>query len=729
VKKQDTRRLRVEPTPVKTRESLKVEQEEDDLMGSQAQIGFGLEESGVQEGPDKSNWPTVDLHNATSVSCGDSHTLAITQSLSDSGIGGEVYSWGCGSSARTGLYKLSHYTDTKGKLRRAVDPDTQDQFEANLMETLLIDDEDNACEVSRSGLPDIAYQPMEAIQVAAGGQHSLALQYDEETGMGCVLSWGQNEYGQLGRQIPSSKETDFGRYTHEVYPPVPFVNDDTYRITLIACGDLHCLALARNGVQLYSWGCAANGRLGYSCATEYQLTPRAVGKPVQVPYVAIDGGMCHSAALTRDKALFCWGKNDAGQCGHFSWGPSGAWSAKQVDKIFQDHKNKINLDVKTPKPCDVMKPTLVVLPASGQPEKTKQDESSRGQCMMQLACGENHTLALIGDDLWLLGSGLDQQYRRDNMKVQKAASKKQNDSVVFGKGFTPRRITVAFTDTAEISTRPQTLSTKPYVIPNVEKEDNAPGDAVRYTLFSFERQDEKEPDKPPEIEQHHCFTFTFSGDLDGLEPGVAIAFTGPTAPVGLRLESVQDGPWFKVLGEEQTEIEGSGDDDKPPLVWDSSNMKPNCKPFYEYRILVNDYREANARDRDPEKGGDPKYGGKFQPVRDRIEIMPERKGDEPRLTYMYMGRIEEPKFQQDEKGQFVKDQDGNQVIDTKANLEVIILASTLQDDMLEKNAYIRGNQSGAICRVTQEMELVRDSLDNPVVRSLHVECDASFVHE
>ena len=94
-----------------------------------------------------------------------------------------------------------------------------------------------------------------------------------------------------------------------------------------------------------------------------------------------------------------------------------------------------------------------------------------------------------------------------------------------------------------------------------------------------------------------------------------------------------------------------------------------------------------------------------------------------------MGRIEEPKFQQDEKGQFVKDQDGNQVIDTKANLEVIILASTLQDDMLEKNAYIRGNQSGAICRVTQEMELVRDSLDNPVVRSLHVECDASFVHE
>jgi alpha-tubulin suppressor-like RCC1 family protein len=38
-------------------------------------------------------------------------------------------------------------------------------------------------------------------QVAAGGQHSLALTYDDQTGTGCVLSWGNNEYGQLGRNI------------------------------------------------------------------------------------------------------------------------------------------------------------------------------------------------------------------------------------------------------------------------------------------------------------------------------------------------------------------------------------------------------------------------------------------------------------------------------------------------------------------------------------------------
>jgi hypothetical protein len=53
-----------------------------------------------------------------------------------------------------------------------------------------------------------------------------------------------------------------GRCTHN-FDVVKFVNEDTFRITMIACGDLHCLALSCFGKQMYSWGCAANGRLGY----------------------------------------------------------------------------------------------------------------------------------------------------------------------------------------------------------------------------------------------------------------------------------------------------------------------------------------------------------------------------------------------------------------------------------------------------------------------------------
>ena len=50
-------------------------------------------------------------------------------------------------------------------------------------------------------------------------------------------------------------------------------------------------------------------------------------------------------------------------------------------------------------------------------------------------------------------------------------------------------------------------------------------------------KDPKDPEKEPEIREHHCFTFTFGGDLDGVQapgrdmngaqkPGPVIAFTG-----------------------------------------------------------------------------------------------------------------------------------------------------------------------------------------------------------
>ena len=132
--------------------------------------------------------------------------------------------------------------------------------------------------------------------------------------------------------------------------------------------------------------------------------------------------------------------------------------------------------------------------------------------------------------------------------------------MIFGAGFSPRKIESAFTDTAEIATKPaiklddpdnpdsdpivyRWFGNKTFNLPDADREDNKPGDNIRYTLFEEEIVDPAEPDKPPEIVSHHCFTFAYSGDLDGLDPGSTIAFTGPSAPPGLKLESVKDGPW------------------------------------------------------------------------------------------------------------------------------------------------------------------------------------------
>jgi hypothetical protein len=45
----------------------------------------------------------------------------------------------------------------------------------------------------------------------------------------------------------------------------------------------------------------------------------------------------------------------------------------------------------------------------------------------------------------------------------------------------------------------------------------------------------------------HCLTFTFNGDFS-VEPERRVAFTGPMCPPSVRLATVEDGPWFTVLG-------------------------------------------------------------------------------------------------------------------------------------------------------------------------------------
>jgi hypothetical protein len=45
-------------------------------------------------------------------------------------------------------------------------------------------------------------------------------------------------------------------------------------------------------------------------------------------------------------------------------------------------------------------------------------------------------------------------------------------------------------------------------------------------------------EKEPYTEEHHCFTFTYGGDLDGIdEPGATLGFTGEHVCVGLLLSS------------------------------------------------------------------------------------------------------------------------------------------------------------------------------------------------
>ena len=110
----------------------------------------------------------------------------------------------------------------------------------------------------------------DAVAIAAGGAHSIALRAD-----GSVICWGFNDWGQCS--VPA----DLG-------PTVA-----------IASGNAHNVALRSDGL-VRCWGRNDNGQ----CSVPADLGPAT----------AIAGGSWHSMALSSDGLVRCWGLDGSGQC-------------------------------------------------------------------------------------------------------------------------------------------------------------------------------------------------------------------------------------------------------------------------------------------------------------------------------------------------------------------------------------------------------------------------------
>jgi alpha-tubulin suppressor-like RCC1 family protein len=135
-------------------------------------------------------------------------------------------------------------------------------------------------------------------QVAAGGFHSLGLRAD-----GTLWAWGFNRYGQLG--TTTNNDTENGN-------PTPTQVAGTY--AQVAAGGYHSLALLPNG-SLVTWGMNEYGQLGYPANNGTRAanpTPTPVGPD---SYSRLAAGLFHSLALRPDGTLWAWGDNAGGQLG------------------------------------------------------------------------------------------------------------------------------------------------------------------------------------------------------------------------------------------------------------------------------------------------------------------------------------------------------------------------------------------------------------------------------
>ncbi|KAI2656030.1 RCC1 and BTB domain-containing protein 2 [Labeo rohita] len=140
------------------------------------------------------------------------------------------------------------------------------------------------------------------------------------TADGEVYAWGHNGYSQLGN----------GTTNHGLTPALVSTNLINKRVTEVACGSHHTIALTTEG-EVYAWGYNNSGQVG-SGSTANQPTPRRVSSCLQNKVVVniacgqlcsmavldngeVACGYAHTLALTDEGFVYSWGANSYGQLG------------------------------------------------------------------------------------------------------------------------------------------------------------------------------------------------------------------------------------------------------------------------------------------------------------------------------------------------------------------------------------------------------------------------------
>ncbi|XP_076870833.1 LOW QUALITY PROTEIN: E3 ubiquitin-protein ligase HERC2 [Brachyhypopomus gauderio] len=188
------------------------------------------------------------------IACGSSHSAAITSS-------GELYSWGLGEYGR-----LGHGDNTT-------------QLRPKLVKVLL---------------------GHRVIQVACGSRDAQTLALTDE---GLVFSWGDGDFGKLGRG---------GSEGCNVPQNIERLNGQS--VCQIECGAQFSLALTKSGV-VWTWGKGDYFRLGHGTDVHVRKPQMVEGlRGKKIIHVAV--GALHCLAVTDAGQVYAWGDNDHGQQGN-----------------------------------------------------------------------------------------------------------------------------------------------------------------------------------------------------------------------------------------------------------------------------------------------------------------------------------------------------------------------------------------------------------------------------
>ncbi|ETK71360.1 hypothetical protein L915_21386 [Phytophthora nicotianae] len=272
----------------------------------------------------------------TKISCGESHSLALT-------VSGDVFMWGLLPVAKVLYDENGEATDasdratvelaglsseemreaqrarSRAELRRHMDDNIMARLVRDSMQVYedagVVNGENVKVQTVRAPCmtPRLATGLLSRLVVttiAAGFAHSLATTND-----GAVFSCGYNDNGQLG--LGSRRNSAEFQHIQAL---------EGYFIEHIACGQQHSLACSRlidpdeatndddpksrSGV-CFSWGLGVLGQLGTGVNKSW--LPKEV--KLARPAVSVAAGSHHSVAVTDDGKVYTWGHSEYGQHG------------------------------------------------------------------------------------------------------------------------------------------------------------------------------------------------------------------------------------------------------------------------------------------------------------------------------------------------------------------------------------------------------------------------------
>ena len=141
------------------------------------------------------------------------------------------------------------------------------------------------------------------VQVSCGFNHTAALHSN-----GSVITWGSNEYGQLGHRSTSVQDAQLSFCR----PSTMALGPDRYA-TAVACGDSFTICLT---TRMSVLACGIKEITGVAnCDASNTHVPRTIPVLDDLPLVGIAAGRRHVVVWTAHGSAFTWGENIFGACG------------------------------------------------------------------------------------------------------------------------------------------------------------------------------------------------------------------------------------------------------------------------------------------------------------------------------------------------------------------------------------------------------------------------------